>query len=251
MVRIPNQTPPSEVSDLDTLRAMALAWAMYRISTPRVFGSFNGKIQDAEYLWGVMSEASRDSWVAVAREVPNTPDGYVTFPREMTDDMAEAIALTASVCGGTAYDVWCALLECAGHAALDTRARIIPYTLEDDATPDPAMAGLVMVAIGQDGSSDHVLDHIPAGAARVIRDTINRVPAPNPPAISQAGWWPTHRHRKGGLYRVIARGEIEADLTPCVIYDDRAGRVWVRPAAEFDDGRFVALRVKAPRDGVR
>lgn len=53
---------------------------------------------------------------------------------------------------------------------------------------------------------------------------------------------PTHRHRKGGLYRLIARGRIEATLEPCAIYvsvtDDL---VWVRPEAEFGDGRFTRL----------
>lgn len=31
-------------------------------------------------------------------------------------------------------------------------------------------------------------------------------------------WGLRWRHRKGGTYRVIATGRIEADLTPCVIY---------------------------------
>jgi len=57
-----------------------------------------------------------------------------------------------------------------------------------------------------------------------------------------ATWRATHLHVKSGrLYRVITRGEIEADLTACVVYDDAAGRVWVRPAAEFDDGRFTVV----------
>lgn len=54
-------------------------------------------------------------------------------------------------------------------------------------------------------------------------------------------WQATDQHRKGGLYRVIARGSLEADLTPAVVYDDAEGRVWIRPAAEFDDGRFTPL----------
>ena len=47
-------------------------------------------------------------------------------------------------------------------------------------------------------------------------------------------------HHKGGQYQVIAVGYIEADLTPAVIYTD-GGLVWVRPAAEFLDGRFRRL----------
>lgn len=64
-------------------------------------------------------------------------------------------------------------------------------------------------------------------------------PLPQPPAAD--GWRPTHRHRKGGLYRVITRAQLEADLAPAVVYEGQDGRVWVRPAAEFDDGRFVPI----------
>lgn len=48
------------------------------------------------------------------------------------------------------------------------------------------------------------------------------------------------RHVKtGGLYQEIARGRLEADETPVVIYVAESDhRVWVRPVAEFDDGRF-------------
>jgi hypothetical protein len=53
---------------------------------------------------------------------------------------------------------------------------------------------------------------------------------------------PTHRHRKGGLYRLIARGRIEATLEPCAIYASvKDDLVWVRPEAEFEDGRFTRL----------
>lgn len=58
---------------------------------------------------------------------------------------------------------------------------------------------------------------------------------------------PTHRHRKGGEYRVLGRAVWEPDRTEAVIYDDAEGNVWVRPAAEFDDGRFTPL--PAPRAG--
>lgn len=58
-------------------------------------------------------------------------------------------------------------------------------------------------------------------------------------------WLPTHRHRKGNLYRVIARGYYETDLAAAVVYDDAAGKVWVRPAAEFDDGRFTPIEEPA------
>ena len=59
--------------------------------------------------------------------------------------------------------------------------------------------------------------------------------------LGGSGWRPTHRHRKGGLYRVVSRAVWEPDRSPCVIYDDAEGNTWVRPAAEFDDGRFTPL----------
>lgn len=56
-----------------------------------------------------------------------------------------------------------------------------------------------------------------------------------------AKWAPTHRHRKGGLYRELARGVLEADHSDAVIYDDATGTIWIRAAVEFDDGRFTRL----------
>ena len=52
---------------------------------------------------------------------------------------------------------------------------------------------------------------------------------------------PTHRHRKGGLYREIMRGVREHDLEPVVVYRGEDGTIWTRPVAEFDDGRFTRL----------
>lgn len=59
-------------------------------------------------------------------------------------------------------------------------------------------------------------------------------------------WAPTHQHKKGGLYRVLGDAIWEPERTPVVIYDDADGTVWVRPAAEFDDGRFTPLTVAPP-----
>lgn len=58
-------------------------------------------------------------------------------------------------------------------------------------------------------------------------------------------WRPTHRHYKGGLYRVIARGRMVYDLRNVVIYETKHGSIWVRPADEFDDPeRFVVLEAE-------
>lgn len=68
-----------------------------------------------------------------------------------------------------------------------------------------------------------------------------------PPALNRFGvsvnsdWAPTHRHRKGGLYRVLGQGVLEADRSAVVLYDDLEGTIWVRPLAEFEDGRFEPL----------
>lgn len=70
--------------------------------------------------------------------------------------------------------------------------------------------------------------------------------APDPPLTArqtpgQQEWHPTHRHRKGGLYRVFAEGINETDRKPVVIYQDETGQIWVRPAEEFWDGRFTPI----------
>ena len=54
-------------------------------------------------------------------------------------------------------------------------------------------------------------------------------------------WTATHRHRKGGLYRVLGRGVLETDRSEVVIYDDADGTVWVRSVIEFEDGRFSPI----------
>ncbi|MCV3272548.1 DUF1653 domain-containing protein [Roseobacter sinensis] len=64
------------------------------------------------------------------------------------------------------------------------------------------------------------------------------------PLRPAAPWDPTHRHRKGGLYRVLAQGILEADRRAAVIYDDAEGTIWIRPAEEFNDGRFELLPVQ-------
>ncbi len=56
--------------------------------------------------------------------------------------------------------------------------------------------------------------------------------------MTGVAWQATHRHRKGGLYRVLSEGVWEPDRSAVVIYDDAEGKVWVRPRQEFEDGRF-------------
>lgn len=48
------------------------------------------------------------------------------------------------------------------------------------------------------------------------------------------------RHVKtGGLYTVLMHATLESNLQDVVVYSScQEGRVWVRPAVEFYDGRF-------------
>ncbi|MEM6385573.1 MAG: DUF1653 domain-containing protein [Pseudomonadota bacterium] len=64
-----------------------------------------------------------------------------------------------------------------------------------------------------------------------------------------APWQPTHRHRNGGLYRVLGEAIWEPDRSPAVIYDDADGQVWVRPLSSFGDGRFTQLDPGDPSGG--
>lgn len=41
--------------------------------------------------------------------------GMVLVPRELTDEMAEAIAGAANCCGGIAYDIWEAVMAVAAQ----------------------------------------------------------------------------------------------------------------------------------------
>jgi len=52
---------------------------------------------------------------------------------------------------------------------------------------------------------------------------------------------PTHRHKKGGVYRLLAYGVYEADRSDVAIYDDAEGNIWVRSLEEFEDGRFSPI----------
>lgn len=54
------------------------------------------------------------------------------------------------------------------------------------------------------------------------------------------------RHKKtGGRYTLLAFGKMESDLSPVVIYYGEHDDVWVRPHAQFFDGRFE----KVPSQG--
>lgn len=64
---------------------------------------------------------------------------------------------------------------------------------------------------------------------------------PTHPITKSGEWAPTHRHRKGGGYRLLCIGVNEADRQPVAIYDDAQGTIWVRDQKEFEDGRFTPI----------
>lgn len=49
----------------------------------------------------------------IAQPAPLVPDGYVMVPKEMTDEIGEAIAMQANCCGGIALDIYDAMLAAA------------------------------------------------------------------------------------------------------------------------------------------
>lgn len=88
---------------------------------------------------------------------------------------------------------------------------------------------------------DGVLAAIALRRSRKHNDTSGTTDAVEPAGVPQQ--W---RHRKSGrivveLHRARSKGKGLRKGTEMVVYRDERDRVWVRPAAEFDDGRFVPL----------
>jgi len=76
----------------------------------------------------------------------------------------------------------------------------------------------------------------------LYRAALAALPLPEPVA-----WQPTHRHiKRGSTYSAIGPALLQASA-PCVepdemmVYRAESGELWVRPLAEFTDGRFEAL----------
>lgn len=55
-------------------------------------------------------------------------------------------------------------------------------------------------------------------------------------------WRPTHRHYKGGEYRVICEAKHTERQGMLIIYEDEFGNIWARPSLLFNyPGRFVPV----------
>lgn len=138
--------------------------------------------------------------------------------------------------------------------ALDTNANFLDALPINNQykSPIPLSAyqeaeSLVENWIGQGGSK--WVDHI---GSREAIDLCNLIAALTPPAD---GWRPTRwRHKKRGTeYTEIARGKIQnafgaflADDHEMVVYRGDDGLIWVRPTAEFEDGRFEPADAPLP-----
>ena len=82
-------------------------------------------IIDLANLDYLLSGADADVWPPEREEMgdvflyrhpqpaPVVPDGYVMVPKEMTDEIGEAIAMQANCCGGIALDIYDAMLAAA------------------------------------------------------------------------------------------------------------------------------------------
>jgi len=90
------------------------------------------------------------------------------------------------------------------------------------------------------------LDKTIATMLRAGADAVERVSEleaqPQPAPVSE----PIYRHEKtGGLYAYVTDALIEASQLPVVVYRScRDGVHWIRPHAEFHDGRFALTTMK-------
>lgn len=88
---------------------------------------------------------------------------------------------------------------------------------------------------------------IMAGSIRLAEQHLNRLLDAARTEGPVDGWKPTHRHKKrGSTYRVIGQAVLQTaepapDGAHMIVYQDEKGLVWVRPSAEFYDGRFELL----------
>ena len=77
--------------------------------------------------------AETESMLAAAPTgIPMIPDGYVMVPKEMTDEIGEAIAMQANCCGGIALDIYDAMLAAALQDAQDDINALIPLVSRNE-----------------------------------------------------------------------------------------------------------------------
>lgn len=55
-----------------------------------------------------------------------------------------------------------------------------------------------------------------------------------------------YRHRKGGIYTLLCLAKDTTNQEDVVVYRDKSDQTWVRPRAEFEDGRFEPMNEENP-----
>jgi len=73
----------------------------------------------------------------------------------------------------------------------------------------------------------HAALKVCAGIRTIIEMTLKEA--------DMSAWQPTHRHYKGGLYRVLFEATHSETEEAMTIYQTPDGRHWARPAAMFNE----------------
>lgn len=153
-----------------------------------------------------------------AQEVVGRIDKYGDMPIERLGDMRREIAAALN----EAHEA--GRRQGREEAALWHEQQAAYYLSAARLQPDSHAAAPLM-----DRASLHADDDRAIRALALAPDT---GPAP---AAERGGWQPTHRHYKGGLYRLLRDDlTIEATMEPAVLYDDEHGSAWVRAKRDFN-----------------
>lgn len=78
---------------------------------------------------------------------PAIPDGYVMVPKEMTDEIGEAIAMQANCCGGIALDIYDAMLAAAPQSP-GSEPATVPGKWIPVSEQMPEVGDIVLTAMG-------------------------------------------------------------------------------------------------------
>lgn len=95
-----------------------------------------------DFSWGIWNAC-----VSNSQPAPVVPDGYVMVPKEMTDEIGEAIAMQANCCGGIALDIYDAMLAAAPQSPGGDHATV-PGKWIPVSERMPEVGDIVLTAMG-------------------------------------------------------------------------------------------------------
>ncbi|XGP20268.1 DUF551 domain-containing protein [Klebsiella quasipneumoniae subsp. similipneumoniae] len=95
-----------------------------------------------DFSWGIWNACASNSQPA-----PVVPDGYVMVPKEMTDEIGEAIAMQANCCGGIALDIYDAMLAAAPQSP-GSEPATVPGKWIPVSERMPEVGDIVLTAMG-------------------------------------------------------------------------------------------------------